>query len=109
MQGVSGDADADGAAAAARPVADALRAKLSAAFTPSALVIEDESHRHAGHVGAMRADGARGETHFRVTMTAAAFAGLGRVARHRLVNAVLAEELNGPVHALALTLKAPGE
>jgi BolA protein len=57
----------------------------------------------------VRADGGRGETHFRVAITAAAFAGLGRVARHRLVNAALAEELNGPVHALALTLKAPGE
>jgi BolA protein len=90
-------------------VAAALRAKLAAAFAPSALVIEDESHRHAGHVGGVRADGGRGETHFRVAITAAAFAGLGRVARHRLVNAALAEELNGPVHALALTLKAPGE
>ena len=63
------------------------------------------SHRHAGHAGARPG----GETHFRVTIVSAAFAGKGRVERHRMVNAALAEELAGPVHALAVHPAAPGE
>jgi BolA protein len=42
-------------------------------------------------------------------MTSASFAGQGRVQRQRAVNSVLAEELAGPVHALAMELSAPGE
>ena len=58
---------------------------------------------HAGHAGARPG----GETHFKVHMVATAFAGKSRIERHRLVHAVLAEELRGPIHALALTLEAP--
>lgn len=86
-------------------VAASIRRKLEEAFQPSQLVVEDESHRHAGHAGARP----EGETHFRVTMVAPAFAGIGRVDRSRRVHEVLADELKGPVHALALSLKAPGE
>ncbi|CAL74547.1 conserved hypothetical protein. BolA-like protein (fragment) [Bradyrhizobium sp. ORS 278] len=50
-----------------------------------------------------------GETHFRVYIVSQAFAGKSRVDRHRLINAALAEELAGSVHALALHAKAPGE
>lgn len=109
MQEASGCTGGDVAHGGAGPVAAAVRAKLMEAFAPSLLVIEDESHRHAGHAGGARADGVQGETHFRIAITAAAFAGLGRVARHRMVNAVLADELHGPVHALALAVRAPGE
>lgn len=82
---------------------DHLAAKLTAAFAPTALDVEDESHRHAGHAGARP----EGETHFRVQMVSAAFAGKSRIERHRLVHAVLAEELRGGIHALALALDAP--
>lgn len=82
-----------------------IEAKLSAAFQPSALEVIDESHLHEGHAGAR--DG--GETHFRVRMTAAAFDGRSRLDRQRAVLALLAEELDGPVHALALKLKSPAE
>lgn len=82
---------------------DHLAAKLTAAFAPIALDVEDESHRHAGHVGARP----EGETHFRVEMVSAAFAGKSRIERHRLVHAVLAEELRNGIHALALALDAP--
>jgi BolA protein len=91
------------------PVTDAITDKLAAAFAPSRLEVEDESARHAGHAGAVRADGGVGETHFRVTLVSAAFAGLSRVERHRRVHAVLAEELKGPVHALTVRAFAPGE
>lgn len=91
------------------PIGAAMREKLEKAFAPSVLAIEDESHRHAGHAGAVRADATRGETHFRIAMTTGAFSGVGRVERHRRVNAVLAEELAGPVHALGLELRAPDD
>jgi BolA protein len=82
-----------------------MRRKLEAAFQPLKLEIVDESARHAGHAGARPG----GESHFRVTMVAAAFAGQNRLARQRRVNEVLAEELRGGVHALAMTVLAPGE
>jgi BolA protein len=83
----------------------AIEDKLRAAFEPEALEIENDSHRHAGHAGSP----GTGSSHFNVAMTAAAFAGQSRVDRQRAVYGVLAEELKGPVHALALSLKAPGE
>jgi len=90
-------------------VAEAMQQKLTAAFAPVALAVTDESHRHAGHAGAVRADGQVGETHFHIRIVSAAFAGLGRVERQRRVHAVLAEELRGPVHALSLKLETPEE
>ncbi|MBK0400106.1 BolA family transcriptional regulator [Limibaculum sp. M0105] len=87
------------------PVATTIEDKLRQAFAPEALELIDESERHRGHGGWREG----GETHFRLRMTAAAFAGQGRVARQRAVNKVLAEELAGPVHALAMELRAPGE
>jgi len=86
-------------------VADALRRKLEAAFAPARLEIVDDSRRHAGHVGARP----EGETHFTVTIVAAAFAGVSRIERQRRVYAALAEELNTRVHALALRTLAPDE
>jgi BolA protein len=77
--------------------------KLATALKPAHLVVTDESHLHAGHMGARP----EGETHFRVEVVSARFAGLGRVECHRLVNGLLAEELAGPVHALALKRSAP--
>ncbi|GIX30272.1 MAG: transcriptional regulator BolA [Porticoccaceae bacterium] len=78
-----------------------IEAKLRAAFAPRHLEIVDESHRHAVPPGA--------ESHFRVVLVSAAFAGLSRIARHRAVYRCLAEELAGPVHALALHTFAPEE
>jgi BolA protein len=79
--------------------------KLAAAFRPESLTVADESHLHAGHAGARPG----GETHFRVTIVSPAFTGKSRLERHRMVNAVLADELAGPVHALAVKTNAPGE
>ncbi|HTX49612.1 MAG TPA: BolA family protein [Caulobacteraceae bacterium] len=87
------------------PVAATLERKLTEAFAPSHLEIVDDSHRHAGHAGARPG----GESHFNVVIRATAFEGLSRVARQRLVNAALAEELAGPVHALSIKALAPGE
>ncbi len=84
-------------------VADRIYEKLDAAFQPDSLEVIDESHKHAGHAGAREG----GESHFRVRMMAAALAPMNRVARSRAVHQVLAEELAGPVHALALELTTP--
>jgi len=86
-------------------VADTIRRKLTERLAPLRLDIVDESHRHAGHAGARP----EGETHFAVTIVSAAFVGLGRVARQRLVYQILADELATRVHARALTTLAPGE
>jgi BolA protein len=83
--------------------------KLTAAFTPLALEVRDESARHAGHAGATRGDGSRGETHFHVRLVSAAFEGASRVERQRRIHAALAEELAGPVHALSLSVLTPAE
>ncbi len=81
---------------------DRIEAKLMAAFTPSALTVTDDSHHHAGHSGAREG----GETHFSVQIESAAFTGKSRVEMHRAINAVLAEELAGRVHALAISARA---
>ncbi len=86
-------------------VAAAIEEKLARAFAPTRLDIVDESHRHVGHAGARPG----GESHFRVEIVSARFAGLDRVARQREVYRVLAAELAGPVHALALTTLTPAE
>lgn len=86
-------------------VAQSLGRKLTAALSPVALEILDDSARHAGHSGA--APG--GETHFTISITSAAFVGMNRLARQRRVYAIVSEELAGPVHALSLSTRAPGE
>jgi len=86
-------------------VAARIRAKLTAGLEPLRLVIDDESHRHAGHAGARP----EGETHFRIEIVAAAFVGESRIARQRRVYRLLAEELAGPVHALSLATFTPEE
>ena len=86
-------------------VAERIRDKLTLRFSPTRLVIVDESHRHAGHSGARPG----GETHFAVTIVASAFAGLNRVASQRMVYETLADELTTRVHALSLTTLAAEE
>jgi len=90
-------------------VAATMERKLRERFAPERLEIVDDSHRHVGHAGHPGGAGQGGETHFSVTMVSVVFAGMGRVARQRLVYETLAEELKGGVHALALTTLAPGE
>lgn len=78
---------------------------LQAALAPDKLEVIDESHFHAGHAGARP----EGETHFRVRVTSAVFAGKSRVDRQRLINTALCEEFENGLHALAMELKAPEE
>ena len=82
-----------------------LRSALQAAFDPHLLQVMDDSALHAGHAGA--APG--GQTHYSVLLVSSAFRGQSRVARHRAVNAAVASEFGGGLHALALTLRTPEE
>ena len=86
-------------------VARNLRAKLQSAFRPTELEVTDESALHAGHAGAR----AGGESHFRVRIVSAGFAGMSRVQRQRRVYEILAHEIAGGIHALALTTLTPEE
>ncbi|WP_439578017.1 BolA family protein [Elioraea sp.] len=86
--------------------AERIRAVLAREFAPVALDVVDESAHHAGHAG--NPDG-RGETHYAVTLISARFAGMGRLARSRAVHAALDGEFATGLHALSLTLRAPGE
>jgi BolA protein len=79
--------------------------KLREAFTPESLDVIDESHLHEGHAGHRPG----GETHFRIYIVSDAFEGKSRIERHRMINATLAAELAGPVHALAIKAQAPNE
>jgi len=86
-------------------IQDLITQKLTKAFAPESLSVVDESHMHAGHAGARPG----GETHYRVHIVSDAFRGKSRVDRHRMINATLAGELAGSVHALAIHASAPGE
>lgn len=77
----------------------AVHSKLTRAFSPTYLRVENESHMHAVPRGS--------ETHFKVTLVAQAFEGLALLARHRAVNACLADELKSGVHALSITARTP--
>ena len=84
---------------------DSIREKLARAFAPAELQVVNDSHHHAGH----HSSPGSGESHFSVMVVSRAFAGKSRLERHRMVNAALAEELAGRVHALAITALAPEE
>lgn len=86
-------------------VADIIIEKLTAAFAPDSVRVEDESHRHEGHAGHRPG----GETHYRIHIVAKAFEGKSRLDRHRMINEILAGELKAGVHALAIHASAPGE
>jgi len=84
-----------------KPVEEAIRKKLVDALQPEHLSIENESDQHKGPPGR--------ESHFKVTLVSDSFAALMPVKRHQKIYALLADELAGPVHALALHLYTPQE
>lgn len=86
---------------ASRPTAAQIDALLRAAFAPTELSVQDDSHLHAGHAGA------REGSHFSVRVRSARFAGLAPVARHRLVYDALGDWMRQGIHALAIDARAP--
>ena len=87
--------------------AEKVDAVLRAALSPVSLEVQDDSHLHAGHAGAKEG------RHFSVRVVSERFAGLNRVARHRLIYDALKRQLagdaNGNIHALAIDARTPSE
>ncbi len=84
---------------------DDMTRKLNEAFAPRHLEVIDESQLHEGHRGHRHG----GETHFRINIVSQAFESKSRVERHRMINALLADEFAGRLHALAIKAQAPSE
>lgn len=82
-------------------VENTIISKLSASLAPTLLQVVNESHMHSVP--------ANSETHFKVTVVSEVFSGLRSVQRHQRIYGILAEELAGPVHALALHTYSPSE
>ena len=87
------------------PIADEMHRLLEEAFSPSGLVVTNDSARHHGHAG----DDGSGESHFTVEIESAAFVGVSRLERQRMVNRALGDLPGQRVHALAIKARAPGE
>ncbi|GHE00024.1 BolA family transcriptional regulator [Allgaiera indica] len=83
-------------------VTQEIQTRLTQAFAPDELRVIDESERHRGHAGYQEG----GESHFRVTIKAPAFAEMSRIARHRAIHEALGPDLVGRIHALALEVGA---
>jgi BolA family transcriptional regulator, general stress-responsive regulator len=83
--------------------ADRLQEVLQQALSPTALEVQDDSHLHAGHAGALEG------RHFTVRVVSAAFNGLTRVARHRLVYDAARTLIAEGIHALAIEARTPTE
>ena len=86
------------------PTAEQLQKRLQEVLQPTQLEVTDESHQHHGHAGA---NGTGFGTHFRVRISAVAFAGKSAVTRHRLVYDALQDFMDQGLHALAIEAQAP--
>lgn len=82
------------------PVTTEINNRLNKAFSPSTLVVENQSEQHQGHAGYTD-----GESHFHVTIVASAFNGLSRVQKQRMVMAELKDMMPLPIHALAMSVE----
>ena len=87
------------------PINTEIESLLQTAFAPTLLVVTNDSARHHGHAG----DEGSGESHFTVEIESAAFAGVSRLERQRMVNRALGDLPGQRVHALAIKARAPGE
>lgn len=86
-------------------VDEQIGAKLREALEPQRLEVRNDSHQHAGHASSP----GTGSSHYTVTIVSDRFEGMGRVERQKMVYRILAQELEGPVHALALVTRTPAE
>jgi BolA family transcriptional regulator, general stress-responsive regulator len=87
------------------PLAHEIEQLLVSAFAPTRLEVINDSARHHGHAG----DDGSGESHFTVEIESAAFSGVSRLQRQRMVNAALGDIPGKRVHALAIKAKAPDD
>lgn len=78
-----------------------LEEKLSGALGPMHLEVINESYMHNVPEGS--------ESHFKVVVVAEAFENQPRLARHRMVNDAVAEELEAGIHAFSVNAMTPSE
>ncbi|XP_055586667.1 bolA-like protein DDB_G0274169 [Uranotaenia lowii] len=84
------------------PIESAIRAGLTARLNPIHLEIVNESYMHNVPKGS--------ESHFKVLVVSDQFEGLPLIKRHRLVNEIVKDKLEGDfVHALSIVAKTPGQ
>ena len=88
-----------------QPIAHEIERLLTAALTPTKLAVINDSASHSGHSG----DDGSGESHFTIQIESAAFTGVSRLERQRMVNRALGDIPGGRVHAMAIKARAPGE
>jgi BolA family transcriptional regulator, general stress-responsive regulator len=81
-----------------------IRLAIESALKPSRLEIVDQSHRHAGHVGAQD-----GRGHFDVLVVSEGFRGKLPLARHRLVFAAVGDLMQTDIHALSIKALTPDQ
>ncbi len=81
-----------------------IKRRLSKAFNPETLGVDDESHLHEGHEGAKD-----GRGHFRVLIIASAFEGKTQIERHRMIYRALDDMMRLDIHALAIDAWSPDE
>jgi BolA protein len=82
-----------------------IKSKILQSMSVEFLEVSDVSHHHVGHAG-WRDDG---ETHFKIKLVSSSFIGMNQIARHRMIYAILAAELQDKIHALQLQLETPEE
>ena len=82
----------------------AIRERLTERLNPEVLEIEDESHKHVGHVGAKE-----GKGHFKVRIVSSEFTGMGRIQRHQAIFAALGDLMATDIHALSIHALSPEE
>lgn len=81
-----------------------IRRELEARFSPTELIIKDQSQLHAGHEGAKD-----GKGHFDVTIVSPVFEGQNRIQRHRMVYDALTQLIQTDIHALRIKAFTPSE
>lgn len=81
-----------------------LQKRLQETLQPNDLLIKDQSHLHAGHAGATD-----GRSHYAIRLTAAAFEGMSRIQRHRLVYDAVGDLMETDIHALSISALTPAE
>ena len=81
---------------------DTIERLLTEAFSPTELLVKDQSHLHVGHPGAQE-----GKGHFDVTIVSDKFVGQSRINRHRMVYDALGSFMQSDIHALQINAVSP--
>ncbi len=78
--------------------------RLTEAFSPTDLLVKDQSHLHAGHAGAQD-----GRGHFAVKIVSEQFRDRSPIQRHRMIYDALGALMETDIHALRIDAAPPTE